>query len=125
MKQSNATVLKAPAARAIKGSASARRLSDAAFLESIGWGDSILNSFRTRLFHGFRTDFKHDSASWAAATRVIVHAIRTFGSEEKAHSWLISRCGALGNAIPYDFLKAGKCGAVDEELDRIDYGVYV
>ena len=80
---------------------------------------------RTRLFHGFRADFQHDPAMWAAVTRVIVHAIRTFGSEEKAHSWLTSSCGALNKERPYELLKAGKYEAVDEELDRIDYGVYV
>jgi uncharacterized protein (DUF2384 family) len=77
------------------------------------------------VFHGFRADFKRDTTSWAAATRVIAHAIRTFGSEEKAHSWLTSKCGALGHERPYDLIKSGKSKDVDEELDRIDYGVYV
>ncbi len=94
-------------------------------IEGVGWGDDILASLRTKLFHGFRADFHHNAPLWASATRVIVHAIRTFGSEEKAHSWLLSSCGALNNEPPYELLKAGKYEAVDEELDRIDYGVYV
>ena len=93
--------------------------------EQIGWGDAVLNSFRTRLFHGFSADFGHDPALWAAVTRVVAHAIETFGSEEKAHRWLISSSGALGKESPYSFLKAGNCEAVDEELSRIDYGVYL
>ena len=104
---------------------SSGRSSAAGSRKENGWGDSVLNTFHTRLFHGFRADFKHDTTLWAAATRVIVHAIRTFGSEEKAHSWLTSKCGALGNERPYKLLKSGKSADVDEELSRIDYGVYV
>ena len=104
---------------------SAGRSSETESIKEIGWGHSVLETFRTRLFDGFRADFNHDATLWAAATRVIVHAIRTFGSEEKAHSWLTSKCGALGNERPYELLKSGKSKAVDEELDRIDYGVYV
>ena len=104
---------------------SSGRSSEAASLDDNGWGDNVLHTFHTRLFHGFRADFKHDATLWAAATRVIVHAIRTFGSEEKAHSWLTSQCGALGHERPYELLTSGKSGDVDEELDRIDYGVYV
>jgi len=94
-------------------------------IEEVVRGDDVLDSFQTRLFHRFRADFKHDTAVWASATPVIVHAIRTFGSEEKAYSWLVSSCGALNNELPYELLKAGKYEAVDGELDRIDYGVYV
>ena len=101
------------------------RSSKTASLEENGWGDNVMHTFNTRLFHGFRADFKHDTALWAVATRVIVHAIRTFGSEEKAHSWLTSKCGALGHERPYELLKSGKTKDVDEELGRIDYGVYV
>jgi hypothetical protein len=104
---------------------SSGRSSAAASRKESTWGDSVPHTFHTRLLHGFRADFKHDTALWAAATRVIVHAIRTFGSEEKAHSWLTSKCGALGNEQPYELLKSGKSMDVDEELDRIDYGVYV
>lgn len=93
-------------------------------IDEIGWGDSVLDTFRTRLFHGFREDFT-DTAVWAAATRVMVHAIRTFGSEEKAYRWLTSKCGALDNRRPYDLLRTGRHATVDEELDRIDYGIYV
>lgn len=101
------------------------RSSKTASLEENGWGDNVMHTFNTQLFHGFRADFKHDTTLWAVATRVIVHAIRTFGSEEKAHSWLTSKCGALGHERPYELLKSGKTKDVDEELDRIDYGVYV
>jgi len=104
---------------------SSGRSSAAASRKDNDWDDNVLNTFHTRLFHGFRADFKHDTNLWAAARRVIVHAIRTFGSEEKAHGWLTSKCGALGNERPYELLKNGKSADVDEELDRIDYGVYV
>lgn len=94
-------------------------------VEQIGWGDAALQSLQTRLFHGFRPDFEHDPALWAAATHAIIHAIRTFGSEEKAYGWLTSKCGALDHERPYDLLKQGRNAAVEEELDRIDYGVFV
>jgi putative toxin-antitoxin system antitoxin component (TIGR02293 family) len=69
-------------------------------------------------------DFKHDRTLSAAAARVIAHAIRTFGSEEKAHDWLTCKCGALGHERPYELLRSGKSRDVNEELNRIDYGVY-
>jgi len=86
----------------------------------VGLGDDVL-----RLMRGFPAESEQDTARWASATRVIVHAIRTFGSEEKAYSWLVSGCGALNNEVPYELLKAGEYKAAGEELDRIDYGVYV
>ena len=61
----------------------------------------------------------------AAASRVIAHAVRTFGSDDKARRWLQTECGALDHAIPEALLESGKWEAVDAELDRIDYGVYV
>ncbi len=93
------------------------RLSETESITEIGW--------LRRLMHGFPADSEHDTALRDSATRVIVHAIRTFGSEEKAYSWLVSSCGALNNELPYELLKAGEYKVVDEELDRIDYVVYV
>ena len=84
---------------------------------SSGEGAGVMDSLRTR--------FKRDAAVWALVAPVIAHAVRTFGSEEKAHSWLTSRCGALNHQIPFELLKAGRYNAVDEELGRIDYGIYV
>ena len=125
MKRDRHPVAGPPAASGTtNGLPSAERPSGTEPIEEIGSGDTILDSLRTRLFHEFRADFRHDPALWAASTRVIVHAIRTFGSEEKAHSWITSKCGALDNQRPYELLKAGKSQSVDEELSRIDYGVY-
>ena len=92
-------------------------ITEGAPLMSSGEGAGVMESLRTR--------FKRDAAVWALVAPVIAHAVRTFGSEEKAHSWLTSRCGALNHQIPLELLKAGRYNAVDEELGRIDYGVYV
>ena len=75
---------------------------------------------RGQLFHGFRPYFKHDAALWAAAKRVIACTRSGPLDRKKRHT-----AGSLGNERPYELLKAGKIQTINEELDRIDYGVYV
>lgn len=57
--------------------------------------------------------------------RIHDHAVRVFGSEEKAHRWLRKPCRALDGAIPLDLL-ASETGAhiVDTELHAIDHGMF-
>ncbi|MBU4529125.1 MAG: DUF2384 domain-containing protein [Hoeflea sp.] len=58
-------------------------------------------------------------------SRIHDHAVRVFGSEEKAHRWLRKPCRALDGAIPLDLL-ASETGAhiVDTELHAIDHGMF-
>ncbi|WP_417410847.1 antitoxin Xre/MbcA/ParS toxin-binding domain-containing protein [Hoeflea sp.] len=53
------------------------------------------------------------------------HAVRVFGSKEKAHRWLRKPCRALDGAIPLDLL-ASETGAhiVESELHAIDHGMF-
>jgi len=57
--------------------------------------------------------------------RIHEHAVRVFGSEEKASRWLRKPCRALDGAIPLDLL-ASETGAhiVDSELHAIDHGMF-
>ena len=57
--------------------------------------------------------------------RVKAHAVRTFGSEEKATQWLNTPCGALNHQFPMELLRAADFASVEEELNRIDYGIFV
>ena len=58
-------------------------------------------------------------------SRIHDHAVRVFGSDEKAHRWLRKPCRALDGAIPLDLL-ASETGAhiVDSELHAIDHGMF-
>ncbi len=53
------------------------------------------------------------------------HAVEVFGSPAKTVDWLTSPCGALHGGIPLDLLARGDSEAVDTELGRIEYGIYV
>jgi putative toxin-antitoxin system antitoxin component (TIGR02293 family) len=50
---------------------------------------------------------------------------RVFGSKDKAQRWLRKPCRALEGVIPIDLLES-ETGAhlVEQELHRIDYGIY-
>ncbi len=52
-------------------------------------------------------------------------AVSIFGSSTKAIDWLTAPCGALKNQIPLDLLIRGDAEAVETELGRIEYGIYV
>lgn len=52
-------------------------------------------------------------------------AVAIFGSPTKAMDWLTTPCGALENQIPLDLLIRGDVEAVETELGRIEYGIYV
>ena len=52
-------------------------------------------------------------------------AVAIFGSPTKAMDWLTTPCGALENQIPRDLLARGNVEAVETELGRIEYGIYV
>ena len=58
-------------------------------------------------------------------SRIHDHAVRVFGSEEKAQRWLRKPCRALDGAIPLELL-ASETGAhiVDSELHAIDHGMF-
>ncbi len=62
----------------------------------------------------------------ARLERIVAHAVRVFGSAEKAHRWLRKPCRALDGAVPIDLL-ATETGAhlVEDELHAIDYGMFV
>ncbi len=57
--------------------------------------------------------------------RLNAHAIRVFGSREKAHRWFRKPCRALDGAIPLE-LMASETGAhiVEEEIHAIDHGMF-
>ena len=57
--------------------------------------------------------------------RVSDWADRVFGNPEKAQRWLRKPCRALEGVVPVDLLES-ETGAhlVEEELHRIDYGIY-
>ena len=58
-------------------------------------------------------------------SRIHDHAVRVFGSDEKAHRWLRKPCRALDEAVPLDLL-ASETGAhiVESELHAIDHGMF-
>ena len=55
--------------------------------------------------------------------RVLAHAAETFGSAQKAERWL-RRPNPLLNGRPLDRMEHDP-KAIDDELTRIDHGVYV
>jgi hypothetical protein len=70
------------------------------------------------------------SRFWPVATakfttsKVMAHAIETFGSEAVAREWLTSECGALNNQAPTDFIKrTGNEAEVERILGCIDHGM--
>ena len=57
---------------------------------------------------------------------VIVVALKTFGSEQRARDWLRSEVPSLGNKRPQDLLKTIRGGReVLNTLNAIEYGVYL
>lgn len=57
--------------------------------------------------------------------RIMAHAERVFGSQEKARRWLRKPCRALESAPPIELL-ASETGAhfVEQELHAIDFGMF-
>lgn len=67
--------------------------------------------------------YAHALAGFGARQRdVLSHAIETFGSYEKAQRWL-ERPNALLGGVPLD-LVVDQPETVDDELTRIDHGIY-
>ncbi|KGF68561.1 hypothetical protein LL06_15750 [Hoeflea sp. BAL378] len=58
-------------------------------------------------------------------SRIHDHAVRVFGSAEKANRWLRKPSRALDGVVPLDLL-ASETGAhiVDSELHAIDHGMF-
>ena len=63
----------------------------------------------------------------AAAQRIVDHALDTFGSEVKAWTWLERPNNLLAALAPIQILlnDPTKYELVEDELTRIDYGVFV
>jgi hypothetical protein len=59
------------------------------------------------------------------ASDVVAHALQTFGSVRKALGWLNDQCWALDGAVPLQLILAGRKQDVEDELVRIEHGVYV
>jgi putative toxin-antitoxin system antitoxin component (TIGR02293 family) len=58
-------------------------------------------------------------------SKVLVCAEKIFGSREKARIWFKRPCLALGGVPPIDFLDTfSGIGMVEQELGRIQYGVF-
>jgi putative toxin-antitoxin system antitoxin component (TIGR02293 family) len=62
-----------------------------------------------------------------AAQAIVAHALDTFGSEGKAWMWLERPNALLGGSAPIQILQADPANheLVEDELTRIDYGVFV
>jgi len=57
-------------------------------------------------------------------SKLMEHAIDTFGSEETAREWLSIECGALNNQSPNNFIRGtGNLAEVDRILTCLDYGM--
>ena len=58
--------------------------------------------------------------------KVLEHAINVFGSQQLAEEWLGRPCKFLEGGVPLDMLD-NPIGfrAVEDYLDRVQYGVYV
>ncbi|MBV9678984.1 MAG: DUF2384 domain-containing protein [Acidobacteriaceae bacterium] len=63
----------------------------------------------------------------AGAQEIVAHAFETFGSEEKAWHWLERTNPLFAGAAPIDILQTdpSRYELVEDELTRIDYGVFV
>jgi putative toxin-antitoxin system antitoxin component (TIGR02293 family) len=61
------------------------------------------------------------------AKPILKHALETFGSEEKALHWLQRPNHLLGGSTPIDILQIepARYELVEDELTRIDHGVFV
>jgi len=70
---------------------------------------------------------KKDVSIPTGAQEIIAHAFETFGSEEKAWHWLERPSHLFAGAAPIDILQTdpGRYESVEDELTRIDYGVFV
>ena len=62
-----------------------------------------------------------------AAQAIVAHALETFGSEVKAWMWLERSNALLGGSAPIQILQTDPTNyeLVEDELTRIDYGVFV
>ena len=65
------------------------------------------------------------SGHLVALAKVYARAAEVFEDEEKARRWLLKPCRALGGEIPFSLLDSPLgIQAVEDELVRIEYGVY-
>ena len=64
------------------------------------------------------------SATDANASRPTAHAFETFGSSEKANHWLHRPNHVFQGRTPLEVIGSNP-EAVEIELTRIDYGVYI
>jgi putative toxin-antitoxin system antitoxin component (TIGR02293 family) len=59
------------------------------------------------------------------APEVWSHALRIFGSEQKANRWMRTRLSELNDRTPEEVLTEDPANeAVETVLDRIEYGVF-
>lgn len=70
---------------------------------------------------------KDDISVPADAEPILRHALDTFGSEEKALHWLERANPLLGGSTPIEILQTdpARRELVEDELTRIDHGVFV
>ena len=70
---------------------------------------------------------KADVTVSADAQAIIAHALETFGSEEKAWHWLERPNTFFAGSTPISILQDNptRYELVEDELTRIDYGVFV
>lgn len=60
-----------------------------------------------------------------ALAKVYSRAAEVFRNEDKARRWLLKPCRALGDVTPFSLLDSPMgIQAVEDELGRIEYGVY-
>jgi putative toxin-antitoxin system antitoxin component (TIGR02293 family) len=69
----------------------------------------------------------HDIAVPATVKPIFNHALETFGSKEKALHWLKRANPLLGGSTPIEILQTdpARYQLVEDELTRIDHGVFV
>lgn len=66
-----------------------------------------------------------ESDRLARLARMIVRAEQAIGNDDKAHRWLMKPNRALGGQVPLTLLDSDAgASAVEQVLDRIEYGVY-
>ena len=74
-----------------------------------------------------REDLNQELGVPPAARAIIAHALETFGSEVKARMWLERPNALLSGSSPIQILLSDpiRYELVEDELTRIDYGVYI
>jgi len=88
--------------------------------------DSHLNSVPLRIGDRLLIDRSDDGNALKGQrhSRLMKHAIETFGSEQAAREWLSIECGALNNRSPSEFINnTGNVAEVERILNCIDYGM--